>query len=104
MIPRAYRENGDKLSTAIYSISQLYMPCVPAYNEIHKHVGGEVYTSLPACNDIHSAVTLYSVSKFSRFEFFLTCCEYALLHALSSPFWGSISPGGTEHEWYKVTR
>ena len=45
------------------------MPRVPTYNEIHEHVGGEVYIVLPAYNDIHGAIALYSVSKFSTFEF-----------------------------------
>ena len=72
------------------------MPRGPTYNEIHEHVGGEVYIALPAYNDIHSAIALYSVSKFSTFEFRPTRCEYArlhaLLHALSSPFWGVNAP------------
>ena len=80
-----------KLSAAIYGINQLCMSCVPAYNEIHEHVGGEVYIALPAYNDIHGTIALYSVSKFSTFEFRPTR-EYACLHALSSPFWGVDAP------------
>ena len=76
----------SKLSAAIYGINVLCMPCVPAYIEIHERVGGEVYIVLPAYNDIHGTIALYSVSKFSTFEFRPTRCEYARLHALSSPF------------------
>ena len=35
------------------------MPRVPAYNEIHEHVGSEVYVALPAHNDIHGTIALY---------------------------------------------
>ena len=76
----------SKLSAAIYGINKLCMPCVPAYNEIHEHIGGEVYIALPAYNDIHGTIALYSVSNFGTFEFRPTHCEYACLHALSSPF------------------
>ena len=62
------------------------MPSVPAYDEIHERVGGEVYIALPAYNDIHGAIALYSVPKFRTFEFRPTRYEYARLHALSSPF------------------
>ena len=46
----------------------------PPYNEIHEHVGDEVYIALPAYNDIHGTIALYSVSKFSTFEFRSTHC------------------------------
>ena len=67
------------------------MPHVPAYNETHEYnvIEGEIYIVLLASNDIHSAIALYSVSKFSTFEFHPTHYEYVCLHAL---FWGSISP------------
>ena len=68
------------------------MPRVPDYNEIHELVGGEVYIALPSYNDIHVAIALYSVSKFSTFEFCPTRCEYAYLHALSSPLGGVYKP------------
>ena len=80
----------SKLSAAIYGINKLCLPCVPAYNEIHKYIGGEVYIPLIACNDIHGAIALYSVSKFRTFEFHPTRYEYACLHALFSPFWGRV--------------
>ena len=66
------------------------MPCVPAYNEINERVGGKVYIVLPSCNDSHGAIAFYHVSKFSTFEFCPTHCEYVRLHALSSPFLGSL--------------
>ena len=66
------------------------MPCVSAYNEVHEHVGGEVYIALPAHDD--NAIAFYSVSKFRTFEFRPTHCEYAHLHALSTPFWGVYKP------------
>ena len=46
----------SKLSAAIYGVNKLCMPCVPAYNEIHKCIGGEVYIVLPAYNDIHGTI------------------------------------------------
>ena len=45
-------------------------------------------------NDIHGAIAIYSVSKFSTFEFCPTRCEYARLHALSSPLGGGGGGGG----------
>ena len=45
------------------------MPHVPAYNETHEHIGSEIYTVLLGSNDIHGAIALYSVSKFSTCEF-----------------------------------
>ena len=49
----------SKVSTAIlFGMKKLCMPHVPAYNEIHEHVRGEVYIALPAYNDIHSAIAL----------------------------------------------
>lgn len=44
---------------------------MPAYNEIHEHVGGEVYIALPACNDIHDTISLYSVSSLAHLNFSL---------------------------------
>ena len=38
-----------KLSAAIYGISQLCMPHVPTYNEIHECIGGEIYIALMEC-------------------------------------------------------
>ena len=64
------------------------MPCVPAYNEIHKHVGGEVYIAFPAYNDIRSAIALYSVSKFAHLNFAL---HVVSMHAYM-PFWGVDAP------------
>ena len=54
----------SKLSAAIYGMYTLCMPCIPAYNDIYEHVGGEVYIAFPACNDTHCATVLYSVSNF----------------------------------------
>ena len=67
------------------------MPRVPAYNEIHECVGGQVYTALPSYNDIHSTIALYSVLSQAHLNFAL---HVASMHAYmpSSPFWGSISP------------
>ena len=51
------------LALYIYGINQ---PRVPAYNEIHERVGGEVYIALPAYNDIHGAIALYSAVLLVR--------------------------------------
>ena len=54
-----------------------------------KFTSGEVYIALPAYNDIHGTIALYSVSKFSTFAFRPT--HIVSVHAYMRsppPFWG----------------
>ena len=64
----------------------------PAYNEIHKRIGGEVYIALPAYNDVHGAIALYSAVLLSlaHLNFVL---HVASAYMPSPPlFWGLMRP------------
>ena len=61
------------------------------HNEIHKCVGGEVYTALPAYNEIHGAIATYSSPKLGNERPYFILRIYALTCPLAA-FGGSIRP------------
>ena len=61
---------------------------VAVHNEIHKCVGGEVYTALPVYNEIHGAIAIYILNLVMFWispYIHVTYIIRGLIHALSPP-------------------
>ena len=57
------REGMQATCRAKFKWLNLATPYLAVHNEIHKCVGGEVYTALPVDNEIHGAIAVYSSPK-----------------------------------------
>ena len=66
-----------------------------AHNEIHKCVGGKVYTALPVYNEIHGTIAIYSSPKLRNERPRLNFALHIMYIRLTCPlaaFGGSIRP------------
>ena len=80
-----------KLSNTIFGGCDV----LAVHNEIHKCVGGKVYTALPVYNEIHGAIAIYSSPKLRNEQPYLNFAlhiTYTCAYMPSRTFGGSIRP------------